>query len=149
MQLGTTATHMEWFYGPKGLSFSEIGARPPGCRLWDLYNFANDFDIYTEWAKALMFGECSPRPSRRYAAGLISLRPDRDGHIVGYEGLEKIQHAFGDNILKMHLPGPGTRTNSVGSGYLGHAWMWVRHEDYDACRKILDVIGDTVKMRAR
>ena len=39
---------MEWFYGPKGLSFSEIGARPPGCRLWDLYNFANDFDIYTD-----------------------------------------------------------------------------------------------------
>ena len=149
MQLGTTATHMEWFYGPKGLSFSEIGARPPGCRLWDLYNFANDFDIYTEWAKALMFGECRPRPSRRYAAGLISIRPDQDGHIVGYEGLEKVQHAFGDNILKMHLPGPGTRTNSVASGYLGHAWMWVRHEDYDACRQILDVIGDTVKMRAR
>ena len=28
--LGTTATHMEWFYGPKGLKFSEIGCRPPG-----------------------------------------------------------------------------------------------------------------------
>ena len=75
-------------------------------------------------------------------------RPDQDGHIVGYEGLEKVQHAFGDNILKMHLPGPA-RTNSVASGYLGHAWMWVRHEDYDACCQILDVIGDTVKMRAR
>jgi len=26
----TSATHMEWFFGPKGLKFSEIGCRPPG-----------------------------------------------------------------------------------------------------------------------
>ena len=26
----TAPTHMEWFFGPKGLKFSEIGARPPG-----------------------------------------------------------------------------------------------------------------------
>ena len=32
----TSATHMEWFYGPKGLKFSEIGCRPPGVRAWDL-----------------------------------------------------------------------------------------------------------------
>ena len=24
----TSATHMEWFFGPKGLRFSEIGCRP-------------------------------------------------------------------------------------------------------------------------
>ena len=27
--IGTSATHMEWFFGPKGLRFSEIGCRPP------------------------------------------------------------------------------------------------------------------------
>jgi carbamoylphosphate synthase large subunit len=31
--IDTSATHMEWFYGPKGLKFSEIGCRPPGDRL--------------------------------------------------------------------------------------------------------------------
>ncbi len=30
LDIGTSATHMEWFYGPKGLKFSEIGCRPPG-----------------------------------------------------------------------------------------------------------------------
>ena len=30
--IGTAATHMEWFFGPKGLQFSEIGCRPPGRR---------------------------------------------------------------------------------------------------------------------
>ena len=43
--IGTSATHMEWFYGPKGLRFSEIGARPPGVGAWDLYSAANDVDI--------------------------------------------------------------------------------------------------------
>src|SRR5829696_9083009 len=32
--IGTSATHMEWFFGPKGLRFSEIGCRPPGVGAW-------------------------------------------------------------------------------------------------------------------
>ena len=36
--IGTSATHMEWFFGPKGLRFSEIGCRPPGVGAWDLYS---------------------------------------------------------------------------------------------------------------
>ena len=32
--IGTSATHMEWFFGPKGLRFSEIGCRPPGVLTW-------------------------------------------------------------------------------------------------------------------
>ena len=31
--IGTSATHMEWFAGSKGLYFSEIGCRPPGVRV--------------------------------------------------------------------------------------------------------------------
>jgi hypothetical protein len=37
---------MEWFYGPKGLKFSEIGCRPPGVGAWDLYCAGNDLDLY-------------------------------------------------------------------------------------------------------
>jgi SAM-dependent methyltransferase len=47
----TSATHMEWFYGPKGLKFSEIGCRPPGVRTWDLYNVGNDMDLYRKITK--------------------------------------------------------------------------------------------------
>lgn len=42
----TSATHMEWFYGPKGLKFSEIGCRPPGVGMWDLHAAGNGIDIY-------------------------------------------------------------------------------------------------------
>jgi carbamoylphosphate synthase large subunit len=48
--IGSSATHMEWFFGPKGLKFSEIGCRPPGVGQWDVYNAGNEFDIYREWS---------------------------------------------------------------------------------------------------
>jgi carbamoylphosphate synthase large subunit len=41
LKLRTSPTHMEWFFGPKGLSFSEIGCLPPGVGAWDLYCAAN------------------------------------------------------------------------------------------------------------
>ncbi len=53
LDIGTSATHMEWFAGPKGLKFSEIGCRPPGVGQWDVYNAANEFDLYFEWATAI------------------------------------------------------------------------------------------------
>ena len=54
--IGTSATHMEWFFGPKGLKFSEIGCRPPGVGAWDLYSAANDLDIYRQWADSIVHG---------------------------------------------------------------------------------------------
>ena len=86
--IGTSATHMEWFFGPKGLRFSEIGCRPPGVGLWDLYGAANDFDIYREWAMAIVHGRPGQKLSRRFAGGMINLRPTRDGRITGYEGID-------------------------------------------------------------
>jgi len=70
---------MEWFAGPKGLKFSEIGCRPPGVRTWDLYCHANEMDLYRDWAFAVTQGRVTQKPSRRYSAGLIALRPDQDG----------------------------------------------------------------------
>lgn len=146
--LGTTATHMEWFYGPRGLMFSEIGARPPGCNMWDLYAAANDFDIYEEWARAVCWGAVERKPSRRYAAGLISLRPNKQGIIRGYAGLDEVQRKYGSWILDAHLPSPGAHTAPVEAGYLSQAWMRVRHPDYDACRAMMEDIGQTFKMIA-
>src|SRR5699024_7604619 len=93
--IGTSATHMEWFFGPKGLRFSEIGARPPGVGCWDLYSAANDMDTYVAWANAIVHGSSHARPSRQYSAGIIALRPDRDGTIHGYSGLEEIEERYG------------------------------------------------------
>lgn len=147
--IGTSATHMEWFFGPKGLKFSEIGCRPPGVGAWDLYCAANEMDLYGEWAMAIVHGRPSQPPSRRYSAGMIALRPSQDGWIVGYEGLDAVQQAFGSWILDGHFPPAGTPTQPVDAGYMANAWLRMRHPDYDELRRMLDIVGQTVKVIAR
>jgi carbamoylphosphate synthase large subunit len=146
--IGTSATHMEWFFGPKGLRFSEIGCRPPGVGQWDVYAAANEFDIYREWATAIMHGRAEQRPSRRYACGMIALRPDRNGRIAGYEGVEEVNARFGEWIVASHLPSPGTPTQPVEAGYMANAWIRIRHPDYDHLRFMMNTIGETLKVRA-
>lgn len=148
LDIGTSATHMEWFFGPRGLKFSEIGCRPPGVGQWDVYNAANEFDLYREWAHALAHGDTHTAPSRRYSAGMIALRPDRDGRVSGYSGVDEIQRRYGENIAAAHMPDPGTPTQPVEAGYMANAWLRVRHPDYDALRGILDDIGQTLKVHA-
>ncbi len=149
LDIGTSATHMEWFFGPKGLKFSEIGCRPPGVGQWDVYNAANEFDLYFEWACAIVHGKPHSQPSRRFSAGMIALRPERDGRISGYSGVDTIGQRYGDCIVAAHLPDPGTPTQPIEAGYMANAWMRVRHPDYDRLREILNDIGQTVRVHAR
>jgi hypothetical protein len=143
-----SATHMEWFMGPKGLKFSEIGCRPPGVRTWDLYEVGNDFDLYREWALAICGAPSRQQPSRRYATGIIAVRPDRDGRIRSVEGAEALGRAFGSHLVDWHLPNAGTPTQSVEAGYMANAWVRLKHENYDELRRMLDVVGQTLKVRA-
>jgi carbamoylphosphate synthase large subunit len=145
--IGTSATHMEWFFGSKGLKFSEIGCRPPGVGQWDVYAAANDMDIYREWAMAVVHGSTDRQPSRRFSCGMIALRPERDGRITGYDGVDQIARDFGEWVVASHLPEPGTPTQPVEAGYMANAWMRVRHPDYDTLRSMLDTIGRTVRVR--
>lgn len=146
--LGTTPTHMEWFFGGKGLKFSEIGARPPGVSHWDLYCAANDIDLYKEWADAIVHGQTWGHLSRQYSAAIIALRPTQDGHIVGYEGIDKMQEKYGQWVIKAHFPAAGTPTQPVAAGYMANAWVHIKFPDYDGLREILREIGETIKVIA-
>jgi len=144
----TAATHMEWFFGPRGLKFSEIGCRPPGVRTWDLHNVGNDMDLYREWAMLICHGRPSQRASRRFSTGIIALRPDRDGKIAGYSGWESIRHRFAEHLIDAHLPAVGTPTQGVDAGYMANAWLRMKHESYDELRGILELVGRTLKVHA-
>jgi formate-dependent phosphoribosylglycinamide formyltransferase (GAR transformylase) len=146
--IGTSATHMEWFFGPKGLRFSEIGARPPGVGAWDLYSAGNDLDVYREWANAIVHGHVGAQPSRRFASGIIALRPDHDGAITGYSGVDDVQARNGEWVIDAHLPPPGTPTQPPAAGYMANAYVRMRHPDYDALRGLLDDVGRTVHVYA-
>ncbi len=146
--IGTSATHQEWFFGPRGYRFSEIGCRPPGVLTWDLYSAANDFDLYREWAHAIVHGRPSAQPSRNYSAALVNFRPDRDGVIVGYTGADEVQAKLGEWILDARLPPNGTPTQPVEAGYMANAWMRIRHPDYDALREMVEWAGRTLRVHA-
>src|SRR3954451_3929909 len=144
--IGTSATHMEWFFGPKGLRFSEIGCRPPGVGAWDLYSAGNDLDLYRQWADAIVHGQVWGKPSRAFAAGIIALRPENDGTITGYSGVDEAQAWHWQWGMDAHLPAPGTPTQPVAAGYMANAYIRMRHPDYDALRGILDDVGRTVRV---
>jgi formate-dependent phosphoribosylglycinamide formyltransferase (GAR transformylase) len=146
--IGTSATHMEWFFGPKGLKFSEIGCRPPGVGAWDLYSAGNEVDVYREWAMAIVHGETGSAPSRRYASGIVALRPDQDGRITGYTGAAEMNQQYGEYVIDAHLPSPGTATQPVEAGYMANAYVRMRHPDYDALRGMLDAVGQMLHVYA-
>jgi formate-dependent phosphoribosylglycinamide formyltransferase (GAR transformylase) len=147
--INTAPTHMEWFITKKGLMFSEIACRPPGVGAWDLYCAANDMSLYHEWARAICGLPHHRKPSRRFAAGLIALRPNRDGRIVGYEGRDALFRDLGDFIIGAHFPAPGTPTSPVEAGYKANAWVQMRHPNYDDLRNMLTLVGERVQVHAR
>ena len=128
----------------RSLRFSEIGARPPGVGAWDLYSAANDVDIYREWAHVQTHGRAEQPMTRRYAAGIVALRPDRDGVITGYSGIEDVYGRYGEWILDSHFPHVGHHTQAVEAGYMANAYLRMRHPDYDRLREMLDDVGRTV-----
>ncbi|MFK7859767.1 MAG: acetyl-CoA carboxylase biotin carboxylase subunit family protein [Granulosicoccus sp.] len=146
--LHTSATHMEWFIGPRGLRFSEIGCRPPGVGQWESYCSGNEFDLYREWAMAVCHQRTDQQPTRRYACGIIAIRPERDGNIFSYDGIDDIFKQYGDNIVEHYFPEPGTPTQGVEAGYMANAWLRVRHADFDNLRGILNDMGERLAVRA-
>jgi Carbamoyl-phosphate synthase L chain, ATP binding domain len=144
----TSATHMEWFFGPKGLKFSEIGCRPPGVGAWDLYCAGNEMDVYRAWADTIVEGGTGLAPSRRYASGMVALRPETDGQITGYSGVEDLQQQYGEWVIDAHLPPPGTATQPVAAGYMANAYVRMRHPDYDTLHGMLDAVGRGLHVHA-
>ncbi|MGE0710704.1 MAG: acetyl-CoA carboxylase biotin carboxylase subunit family protein [Planctomycetota bacterium] len=145
----TAPTHMEWFITPKGLMFSEIACRPPGVGAWDLYNSANEMDLYAEWARAICGAPARDFPSRRYAAGHVTLRPDRDGRIVHYRGKDELFRDLGHLVTESHFPPVGSPTMPIEAGYKANAWIRFKHPDYDVLRDILGRVAETVQVYAR
>lgn len=145
--IGTAATHMEWFFGPKGLKFSEIGARPPGERIWDLYCAGNDVDLWFEWAAVRLHGRVAAQPSRRYATGSVQVRPPRDGVVAGYTNLQEVLSKIHPYVFNLRLPEKGDPTDPIYKGYLNNAWFRLRHPDYDKLREIMDYVGNRLEIR--
>jgi len=143
-----SGTHMEWFFGPKGLKFSEIGARPAGEKIWDMYRIANEFDVFREWALALVDRPPEQVPSRRFAAGSVQIRPSCDGRITEHRGLDAALARVRPYLYEFDVPAPGSRTQPLEKGWLVNTWFRLRHPDYDELRELMTFLGRTVTTAA-
>ncbi len=143
------ATHMEWFFGPKGLKVSEIGARPAGERIWDMHAAGNEFDLYGAWAAAVTDGRAEGKASRKFAVGSVQIRPDREGRYVGHTGLAEAQREVAHALVECEVPRAGSPTQPLEKGWHVNTWFRLRDADYDKLRSMLEFLARTVKAQAR
>lgn len=65
--------HIEFFKRSNGEYVAlEINMRPPGGYTVDMFNYANDMDIYYEWANVMVNNQFDALPSKRYYTCYIS-----------------------------------------------------------------------------
>ena len=141
--IGTSATHMEWFFGPKGLRFSEIGCRPPGVGAWDLYSAGNDLDLYREWANAVVHGHVAA--ARRGGSPAASSRcvPNGTATSPATPASRRCRPGTASGCIDAHLPHRARRTQPVEAGYMANAYVRMRHPTTTSSAGMLDEVGRT------
>ncbi|WP_372369946.1 acetyl-CoA carboxylase biotin carboxylase subunit family protein [Candidatus Uabimicrobium sp. HlEnr_7] len=88
--------HLEFFRRPSGeLVVLEINMRPPGGLTLDMFNYANDIDIYKEWANVIVNNHFDAEYSRSYHCGYISRKFDREYTYTH----EQILHRYHNHIV--------------------------------------------------
>jgi hypothetical protein len=59
------------------------------------------------------------------------------------------RNALEDDPEARGEPAHADPTQPVEAGYMANAWLRMKHPDYDTLREMLDVVGRTLKARAR
>lgn len=115
--------HLEFFRTvPAGRIVAiEVNMRPPGGLTMDMFNFANDIDLYREWARIVLGQPFSSDYRRPYHCAYIG-RKERKRYAHDHEA---IMRAFG-HLVVHHEP-----INSVFSAALGDFGYLARSENLD------------------
>ena len=103
--------HLEFFRTvPDGRIVAlEVNMRPPGGLTMDMFNYANDIDLYRQWAQVVLHNRFTARYERPYHCAYIG-RKSRKSYAHSHE---EIMGAYGRMIVH-HEP-----INSVFSAALG------------------------------
>lgn len=121
--------HFEFFRvkSTKELMALEINCRPPGGLTIDMWNYANDFDIFREFGNIVKDNLFEAEISRLYNVVYISRKANKDYKY----NLEEIQSRFTDNIIRIEsIPG-------VFAGIMGEVGVIARTETIEEMREII------------
>jgi len=140
----TGFSHMEWFRrGDGSIAIGEVGCRPPGSQIFTSMNWANDFDLYTEWCRLMIFDEFRPPTQRKYAVGTAFLRGLGGGYVKSVHGLDYVLRQLGTMLVEWKTPEPGQPS---GITYEGEGYVMVRHPETQVVEEALETIINNVRV---
>ena len=111
----------------------EVNIRPPGGLTTDMFNYANELDIYKEWANVIVHNRFSTTYHRPYHCCYISRKFNKKYAHSHTEILEK----YGDQILHHDS------ISGIFSAALGNYGYLTRSADLDEIVKIAEYIQAT------
>ena len=139
----TGLSHMEWFRRADGsVAVSEVGARPPGAQFSTLMSFAHDVDMYEAWARLMVYDTFDP-PERKWAVGAAYLRPQGHGRIRAVHGIDRLDPALHDLVVRARLPKAGQPTSA---SYEGDGYVIVRHPETAVVEQALERLITTLQI---
>jgi biotin carboxylase len=126
--------HFEFFRTPENRIVAlEVNMRPPGGLTTDMFNYANDIDIYKEWANIIVFDKFTTEYHRKYHCAYIGRKSNR--HYA--HDHEQVLNTFQPYIVH-HEPISGVFSSALGDyGYL------VRSSELADIHKMADYIHST------
>jgi biotin carboxylase len=108
----------------------EVNMRPPGGMTTDMFNYANDINIYLEWSNIIVHNRFTADYSRKYHACYVGRKLNRNyAH-----SHEQIQATFSHQIVH-HEP-----VNGIFSAALGDYGYLIRSQDLAEVYEIVDYI---------
>ena len=142
--MGSNISHMEWFRRPDGrIAVGEVGARPPGSRIFTALNWANDYDMYDAWVRLMVLNEFTPPRERKYAVGTAFFRGIGIGEVVAIHGLDGVLEEFRSLMVETDLPYIGqVRANH----HDGEGYIMVRHPETHLVEYVISQIITRVRV---
>ncbi|HOD43134.1 MAG TPA: carboxylate--amine ligase, partial [Candidatus Wallbacteria bacterium] len=124
--------HFEFFRRKKDdkIVALEVNMRPPGGLTTDMFNFANDIDIYREWANIVLYNEFKAQYSRKYHCCYIG-RKNSKNYAHSHDA---IMIEFGDRIAHHE------QIFSVFSAALGDYGYLARAESLDQIHEVVNFV---------
>lgn len=149
LSMGTGLTHMEWFRKADGTTiFGEIACRPPGANMVDLMNYADDRDLYLDWALAVVHGKLPERPPRPWSSAIVFKRAQGKGRITKIEGLDDFVAQNQKWIARVDLLPVGAERRDWTQTFLADGNIVVRHPDNAACLQLARQASASIRMFA-
>ncbi|MGM0396861.1 MAG: ATP-grasp domain-containing protein [Bacillota bacterium] len=125
--------HIEFFRTAENeLIALEVNVRPPGGLSLDMFNYANEIDIYGKYAKMVSGKDIGDFPKTRYYCGFVGIKKKID---TDYEAIRRLAYEkHGDLIV---TDGP---IATIFSAALGDYSYILRSENFESVREAADFI---------